>query len=408
MNRLARTIFLVCILLGATLSLTGCYGRNEVEETAFVTAFGIEKGSTKDFKLTILVPAPGKIAGSSSAGGGGGGGEEPPYWLAFAEGKSLWECFQELSKRSSRRIQFAHAVAVIVHEEVARQGLEPLVDTFNRNARMRPDTNVLVTSDPIEDILKVTFPLEALPSAYLARLQLFAHQHSQTTEYEVGDFYASSQAGQEAVIPRVNICEESTPPDQGEKSEEKEKPPPKALIIEGAAAFRQDRQVGWLSGQEIFALESIRGRHVRNPLTVEVDGSTYTIVIRENYSKIKVMPNRADLGSSKIQVSVKYETDLGEVDRAGLLITTDLLAKIAVKAEEQVTELMRNLIQKAKYELESDIFGFGEHLRRKVPYRIWHQVKDRWNEEFPNLIISIDTEVVIRRIGMTVRSPYIN
>lgn len=409
MKRLVRTFLSVCLFISLATLLTGCYGRNEMEETAFVTAFGIDKGSDKEFKLTILVPAPGKIAGSGSAGGGGGegGSENPPYWLASAEGRTLWECFQELSKRSSRRIQFAHAAAAIIHENVARQGLEPLIDTFHRNAQMRPDTNVLVTTEPIEDILQVAFPLESLPSAYLARLQLFAHKHSQTTEYEVGDFYASSQAGQEAVIPRVSICKESTPPARSEHDEEKEKPPPKALLIEGAAVFRQDRQVGWLDGQEIFALESIRGRQVRNPLSVEVDGIAYTIVIRENYRKIKVIPNLSNLGNSEIQIKVRYETDLGEVQRGGLTITNEVLNKVAVKAEEQVSTLMRNLIQKAKYELASDIFGFGELIRRKVPERVWRQVKGHWNKEFPNLIVSVDTEVIIRRLGMTVRSPYI-
>src|SRR5690606_22328439 len=145
--------------------------------------------------------------------------------------------------------------------------------------------------------------------------------------------------------------------------EEKEKPPPKALLIEGAAVFRQDRQVGWLDGQEIFALESIRGRQVRNPLSVEVDGIAYTIVIRENYRIIKVIPNLSNLGNSEIQIKVRYETDLGEVQRGGLTITNEVLNKVAVKAEEQVSTLMRNLIQKAKYELASDIFGFGELIR---------------------------------------------
>lgn len=61
---------------------------------------------------------------------------------------------------------------------------------------------------------------------------------------------------------------------------------------------------------------------------------------------------------------------------------------------------METTIEKAQTEFKTDIFGFGEAVRRADP-RAWKTLKENWNEEyFTSLPVNIKTDFIIRRIGM--------
>lgn len=49
-------------------------------------------------------------------------------------------------------------------------------------------------------------------------------------------------------------------------------------------------------------------------------------------------------------------------------------------------------------ELNADIFGFGEAVRRKYPKQ-WKQLEDKWDEIFPTLEVNMVVDAKIRRTG---------
>ena len=58
--------------------------------------------------------------------------------------------------------------------------------------------------------------------------------------------------------------------------------------------------------------------------------------------------------------------------------------------------------------LNSDIFGFGDTLRKKYPGQ-WAELADRWDDIFPTIELDIEVDAKIRRSNMlsqTVRLKY--
>lgn len=49
-------------------------------------------------------------------------------------------------------------------------------------------------------------------------------------------------------------------------------------------------------------------------------------------------------------------------------------------------------------ELNADIFGFGEEVRRKHPGQ-WKNMEDKWDELFPGLEVIPEVDAKIRRTG---------
>ncbi|MNC78447.1 hypothetical protein D3C75_1306600 [compost metagenome] len=49
--------------------------------------------------------------------------------------------------------------------------------------------------------------------------------------------------------------------------------------------------------------------------------------------------------------------------------------------------------------MKADIFGFAKEFHRKYP-RQWGVVKERWDEVFPQVKVTVDIEVNIRRPGL--------
>lgn len=417
-------IIVSLIILGVFISLTGCYSRNEIEETAFVVAWGLEKGQEKKYKLTVQVAAPSKVAGE----GGGGGGDGEPYWLGVAEGETFYDAIRELSKRSSRLLHFSHAEALIINEEVAREGLNPIIDILTRETSMRPDMSIFITSEPVDKILKVASDLENLPSTYISRLESRRYTHEEVNEFNVKHFYNHMQIGNEAAIPRINTWKE---PQKGTGKQEPsgggenimmsastggaqggQQPPPgeeepaKELILQGAAIFKDDKMIDWLTGPDVRTMKWIEGEIIDGPLIGDIDGCLYSVRVRESNTRTEVKPNLNDLSSSTINISIKTEADLTEVDRPNVIVNSQILSALSDNLSKQLEEQMKEFIRKVKYDLQSDFLGFGELIRRNVPHRVWEQAEPDWNDQFKNLAITVKVDMVVRRVGMTVRSPF--
>ena len=414
---LLRPVVILVLCFSLALSLTGCYSRSEIEDIGFIVSWGLEKGEKENYKVIVQIAAPSKVSSKS----GGGGGEEPPYWLGQAEGETFFAALRELAKRSSRQLHFSHAEALIIQEEVAREGLAPIIDILTRNSDMRPRMSIFITSEKIKNILEVTPGLENLPSTYITKLERRIMKHEETVHFEVKDFYTQMQPGNEALIPRISTWQEpnqtegqnqggsnanllpastgsTAPKDQGENKE---------LILEGAAVFRDTKMIDWLNSTETYYLKWLRGEVVDGPMIISLNGCSFSLRVRETNRFIKIIPNVKSPGSSRIELKIIAETDLVEVEKPAVAINNDLIAQIEQAASENLERELNRMLSKVKYDLETDVLGFGELVRRKIPHSIWERYQEPWNSEFQNLIIQVSTNIQLRRLGMTIQSPFI-
>lgn len=68
--------------------------------------------------------------------------------------------------------------------------------------------------------------------------------------------------------------------------------------------------------------------------------------------------------------------------------------------EKQVEEDIMRLVEKTQTELKSDILGFGgETIHKKNP-KVWHKIKENWQENYPNTKVEVKVNVTIKNAGL--------
>ena len=162
--------------------------------------------------------------------------------------------------------------------------------------------------------------------------------------------------------------------------------------------------MGWLDKTQTRGLQWVKGK-VRSGIIVieqpEAEDKLASIEILRASST--VIPKMTE-GSPSILIKVGALGNLGETQEFFDPMESQ---ETWISMERRMAEVIRYEIQAAldiaKYEFNSDIFGFGAEISRKYP-KEWRALKDKWDEEFPKLDVEIEVETSLRRSGLTRRS----
>lgn len=383
-------------LLLAALFLTGCWDRIEIEDRAFVMAVAVDRarGEPKEagaervphqrgrwLRLTFQIANPAKIAGGEQAGGGGGGGPSKPFWNLTTTSPSLFLAAREISTRVDRVPYFEHLQVVVLGEELARQGLEPVMDFFRRNGEMHRRVEVVVAEGEAKKVLDVSPALQPLPAFYL--VDLVRSGEKRTGHYapsaDLTRVFKGLDGGSSFVLPRV----------VAQKQEVK---------VTGGAVIRKGRLVGWLGEVEADGLRWLTNKAQAGAISVQSPWGTGLEVFEVCHARTSIIPEAV---GGRLSYTVVVETEGTLAEHQGRQAATDSLYLEAVNREvaETVEREIKATVKKLQ-QFRADAAGFGQELERRYP-RLWQEVKGRWEEEvFPNLPVTAEVNVRVRLVGL--------
>lgn len=81
------------------------------------------------------------------------------------------------------------------------------------------------------------------------------------------------------------------------------------------------------------------------------------------------------------------------------LTNPDLLKIMEDALREDIRNRIELALRQVQHEMKVDIFGFAKEFHRQYP-KEWESVKDRWEEVFPEVEVTMDIEAYIRRPGL--------
>lgn len=149
------------LFVAMILVMTGCWSRIEVNDISIVTAMAIDKQKDGNIQIALQIPIPSRLSSSGSAGNGGGGTENSPSALLVSEkGSTIMDAYRRLEEKLSRRVFFSQLRFVIIGEQAARDGIQPLLDFFVRGNTSRPRSYILFSEGQGVDMLKLSSALE--------------------------------------------------------------------------------------------------------------------------------------------------------------------------------------------------------------------------------------------------------
>jgi Ger(x)C family germination protein len=167
----------------------------------------------------------------------------------------------------------------------------------------------------------------------------------------------------------------------------------------GGAIMKGDKLIGWLSDQEVKSLRWINGTFsagdeviLQNP-EGGIPGFT-TMEVKAVRSQIHTEIRN---GKPVFTVRIRGEGNLAE-DGLKNNPTIEKLRKKEIQMNKIVQRKAESLIQRMQKTYQTDIFGFGEELRRHQ-YAYWKTHEKNWDQNFKDAEVHVSVEVFIRRIG---------
>lgn len=403
------------LVLGAVaLLLGGCWDRLEIEDTAYVVAAGIDAARGEylwTFRVVEAEPIPTGMLTPPPA-------QPAPERLRLVtvRGASLEQALQLLQASLARVATLEHLRTVVVSQEVARQGLGPLLNQFLRHNQVRRTVAVLVARDQAADLMVQNEPGEVNPVRAQEGLILSLKRMHLGPPVRLQHFFARLLApGVDPILPLVAVSplaaggEAETLPPMGTRSVAAGEGPRAGgnpLEAAGTAVFRGDRLAGVLTVDETAALLALRGEmgkvYASFPDPRE-EGTIITLRLhQENKPRYRVdLQGGRPVAAIHLQLEGEILSSPGRTDYSAPENRRLLERHVARYLVENVyTPLIRRMYN----EWGADPIGIGQLLRgRFATFDDW--LAFRWPDRVWDLRAQVSIELFIRRFGLLLDNP---
>jgi spore germination protein KC len=391
--------FVIIILIPL---LSGCWDSKEIEKRATVLAIGIDKASEEDrkkedevshlkkkfpipdegmIKVTAQIAIPGRIP----LGPQQPSGTVKPVLVVKVLGHTFEDAMLNLQQEVADEIFLGHLRIIVLSEEIAREGTSRFNDFLRRNPEIRRTASLVVSKEAASKYMNLTPELERVPSLYLADIVDNLSAIGKFPPNFIGLFWTIySSKGQEPYLPYLALKEKST------------------IQLNGLAYFQGDKMVGKTNPLEIGIFMAVRGiGRGGYGAFAEVPGTDESVLVRAVSRKTRTKVTLKN-GRPHVSIRIQYESEIDEKESAKIQLSDSaILKKIEKEASKNTKTAIEHLIGKTQ-KTKSDIFGFGEHFRAKLP-QYWNKnvkTKNKWDDIYQNITFDIKVDSHIHRVGM--------
>ncbi len=400
------------MVFASALLLIGCWDSTDIENRGFVLGIAIDKyppnpqgaQSTSPeeappkeeerlevmelhtgqplYAMTIQLPIV-KKAQSAVQSSGGSGGNGSRTWEITQVGNSFIGMNRELQSRVNLSLYYEHLQVIILSEEVAKEGIEKILDFFVRDPEMRRRVKIFISAGEAKKILDTVPRIEDYSSMYLSALPRNATKNSRMIhKTDLGEVINNIHGGNAFVLPKV----EST------KDE---------IKTSGGAVFKGDKMVGWLGELELEALKFIRNLYKGGVVTVKVPGTENGIAtLNITRAQSKVIPI-IEGEKARFLIEIKVEGNYAEeihMHTHGLL-SKSLLDELEKEYAKEIERICIETIKKVQRDYGADIFRFDQILKTEEPV-FWKKVGKDWDSIFPGVEAEVKADVSINLLGI--------
>jgi spore germination protein KC len=382
--------------------LSGCWDSQEIEQRANVLALGVDKANEEErsqedeishlgnkipnpdeemIKVTAQIAVPGRIP----LGPQQPGGSEKPVMVIEVVGHTFQDAILNLQQEVADEVFLGHLRIIVLSEEIARHGTARFNDFLRRNPEIRRTAALVVSKGSAAKYMKLNPELERIPSLYLADMVDNLSAIGKFPPSFIGLFWTIySSKGQDPYLPFLTLKEKTT------------------IQLNGLAYFHGDKMVGKTNPLEIGIFMAVRGiGRGGYAAFITVPGKDESVLVRAVSRKTRTKVTLKN-GRPHVSIKIQYESEIDEKESASIQLSDSaILKKIEKEASKSTKKSIEKLIAKTQ-KSKSDIFGFGEHFRAKLP-QYWNKnvkTKERWDEIYQDITFDVTVDSHIHRVGM--------
>lgn len=423
---------ILTLLLLSLVILNGCWDRRELESLALVQTLGLDLGpGGKGITITTMIAIPPKLKGGGGGGGEGGGSETGVFVLSM-QSPTIYEGFNLINTTVNREVTLLQNTALIIGEDLARQGVRKWIDTLVRFREMRRTMLLFVCQGKAAEIMQVKPKLERNPSEYFTDLARLSKRTGMFPMVNVHEFLDRYEAyNQEPYAPLLTKyhrqdpdeyppSSQTSPPENSAKPQDKStpgagtkakpktgseaKPEAKDVRMIGTAIFKKDKMIGTFDIYETQCLLLLSNKFREAELSTSDPLKKDTQI---GYRLLATSPPQIKYwhknGRDNFSVKLKLEADLTSI-QSGIDYTQPSREVILSRhIARELNNRIQRTISKAQL-FNTDVFGFGSIVQNTfLTTKEWERY--RWREKFKNAKINTQVKLELRRVGVQFHPP---
>ncbi|MEA4891222.1 MAG: Ger(x)C family spore germination protein [Peptococcaceae bacterium] len=381
--RLKPIAVMLLLLPLSAMGLTGCWDSREIEDQFILTAIAIDV-SDNPGEISVTAQVADITKGESGSGQAGKSGNASI--VIKTTGDSLMTCLTEMDRDSSHKLLFHHNQIRVFGMEMARQGIKKHLDMIMRDQKARLEVPLAIVDQRGEEALTATLAEMPISGIYLG--EVFENQAKISPQYRVRLLDFVQRLLDDAAAPVIPIIRVEG---EGGKQE---------IKMAGMAVFHNDRMIGRLTNDE--ALGYILSFDKVKRCNIEVFEGTDRAGLHIASSECKREVTLRQDGGVRVSLMIDAAAELGQVYGFKKMKPPELLKHLEKLAQEEIKDKITGCFLTAQG-LDADIFGFCTMVSKKYPGQ-WSGMKDRWDQVFSDIELSVQVKVKLSGTGQIVQS----
>ncbi|MGM7684302.1 Ger(x)C family spore germination protein [Cytobacillus sp. Hm23] len=356
------------ILLLCFLVLSGCYTSYGIDDLAMINAIGFDLSDEEEAYLSVTAVYPRATEKGSV------------YEVLSATGNSMKDVEIDNMGQSSLEIVNGQLEIMVFGEELAKQGIFPIVQTALRDPSIGSRVKFAMAREESSSIL--TTQLEKEPNIGLY-LDTMLTKFDKTFVFPSVNLYQFTRSYfDDGIDPYLPVFISTSD----------------GIDFDSFALFDDDKLITTIDKKRAVYLFFLRENFKKGLLDVDLKKGDIAQHIHLSYvrnkHKIHVTRDGENQFSVKIDIKVtgsleEYTGDLKIEDTNEQKKLEKTIKKIVDKETTAVIEFLQ--------ENNVDTLGIGQKIRNSLTYDEWTNLE--WDKVYPEVDVSIDSTIKIRNIG---------
>ncbi|MBY0011229.1 Ger(x)C family spore germination protein [Paenibacillus typhae] len=364
--------------------LAGCWDRTELNDLALISGIAFDKTEDNRIETTVQIIIP-----QNQGEGGKTGGALQKTIVRSEAGINISDALSKLQRKIPRKIFWGQCKTFIFSKDVAESGIKEEFDFLVRHPQPRERAYMFVSAEKAAEALEVFPSIESSSSQVLE--QLANLQVGITVTLEQLSMMLKGEA-RTAVLPLVRILPKN----------KSAKPFQTIPYIDGTVLIKKDKMIGKITEKTTHGLMWILNEVDEFTLSFAMDKDEEVVSLKPVKARVKLIPaisNDKWMMTIKIKAEgdiIQNETDLNPMNPKVLNMMNEAF-------KEDIEGRIKKALQVIQQENKTDVLGFATAFHRKYPHQ-WEKNKDRWDEMFPRVEVTLDIKTSIQRPGL-INSP---
>ena len=347
-----KKIISVLVVFSMLICMSGCSGTTDIEKRAIVQIVGIDI-ENKQYKVSMQIFAP---DGEMLEKKGGAKAD-----VVTGTGNSIYYAIKEIEMKTGKEVFLGHNMLLFLGESARNENINDLLEYFTQSEYVFPGLDIVMTNGKAYDFVSLKLSTGLISSQTMEDILKVSIQNGNAKRAQLAQVVADvRQIQKTTAIPIVDITEIAQDVQVNSDSEDKKTQDTKVLSFSKTAVFKDNRYIMSLDKEQTMGLKWLTNE-VKNAFSsIDVNGVPVGISIDK--AKTTLRPHITGdkvVIDTQIKISATASGNLSLISKNNSELESLIKNKIKNQIVSQCENTQNILLKKYK----ADVLDIEKLLR---------------------------------------------